>query len=236
MKAISAMFESISCDWPIPIGWPIAFSFGAAALTWSHVAGDSPIAVPEVVPPDDRVGHVAVRDGEVLLRLRVVRRRLGDRHVLADLPLDLVDDRRVVDHLVLVRGHRVEVEEQVVPLLRRHLRGRARVEEAVVDVLDRDLDVVLLAPRLRPGIEPLVVRGHEVHPRERRQVPGQPAPLVPQRPCERERRGRAGDPDRRGARARLLQELAPAESARARPCSRSSSSFRFGSAIGMPRR
>ena len=43
MKAISAMFESSSCDWPIPIGWPIAFSFGAAALTWSHVAGDSPM-------------------------------------------------------------------------------------------------------------------------------------------------------------------------------------------------
>ena len=41
-NAISAMFESSSCDWPIPIGCPIAFSFGAAALTWSHVAGDSP--------------------------------------------------------------------------------------------------------------------------------------------------------------------------------------------------
>src|SRR5438067_7342390 len=42
MNAIRAMFESSSCDCPIPIGWPAAFSFGAAALTWSQVAGDSP--------------------------------------------------------------------------------------------------------------------------------------------------------------------------------------------------
>ena len=42
-KAISAMLESSSCDWPIPIGWPIAFSFGAALATWSQVYGASPI-------------------------------------------------------------------------------------------------------------------------------------------------------------------------------------------------
>ena len=42
-NAISAMFESSSCDWPIPIGWPIAFSFGAALATWSQVDGASPI-------------------------------------------------------------------------------------------------------------------------------------------------------------------------------------------------
>jgi hypothetical protein len=42
-KAISAMFESSSCDCPIPIGWPSAFSFGAAFRTWSHVNGASPI-------------------------------------------------------------------------------------------------------------------------------------------------------------------------------------------------
>ena len=42
-KAMSAMFESRSpCDCPIPIGCPIAFSFGAALRTWSHVYGDSP--------------------------------------------------------------------------------------------------------------------------------------------------------------------------------------------------
>ena len=41
MNASSAMFESSSCDCPIPIGWPIAFSFGAAFRTWSHVNGAS---------------------------------------------------------------------------------------------------------------------------------------------------------------------------------------------------
>ena len=167
MKAISAMFESISCDWPIADRMADRLQLRRRRLDVVPRRRRLADAVPEVVPPDHRVGHVAVRDREVLLRLRVVGRRLRDRHVLADLRLDLVDDRRVVDHLVLVRGHRVEVEEQVVPLLGRHLRGRARVEQAVVDVLDRDLDVVLLAPRLRPRVEPLVVGGDEVHPRER---------------------------------------------------------------------
>ena len=36
------MFESSSADWPMPIGWPAAFSFGAALRTLSHVFGDSP--------------------------------------------------------------------------------------------------------------------------------------------------------------------------------------------------
>ena len=40
--AISAMFESISFDMPIPIGWPIAFSFGAALSTLSQLVGLSP--------------------------------------------------------------------------------------------------------------------------------------------------------------------------------------------------
>ena len=31
--AMRAMFESISFDMPIPIGWPFAFSFGAALRT-----------------------------------------------------------------------------------------------------------------------------------------------------------------------------------------------------------
>ena len=43
MKASSAMFESSSCDCPIPIGCPIAFSFGAALRTWSQVNGASPM-------------------------------------------------------------------------------------------------------------------------------------------------------------------------------------------------
>ena len=43
MKAMFAMFESSSFDMPIPIGWPIAFSFGAALRTCSHVVGASPM-------------------------------------------------------------------------------------------------------------------------------------------------------------------------------------------------
>ena len=39
----SAMLESGSLAWPSPIGWPSAFSSGAASRTWSHVAGDLPI-------------------------------------------------------------------------------------------------------------------------------------------------------------------------------------------------
>jgi hypothetical protein len=42
IKAIRAMFESISFDIPIPIGWPLARSFGAAFSTLSHVVGLSP--------------------------------------------------------------------------------------------------------------------------------------------------------------------------------------------------
>jgi hypothetical protein len=32
-KEHNAMFESSSADWPMPIGWPAAFSFGAARRT-----------------------------------------------------------------------------------------------------------------------------------------------------------------------------------------------------------
>src|SRR5438445_13879201 len=42
IKAMFAMFESSSFDIPIPIGWPIAFSFGAAFSTWAQVVGASP--------------------------------------------------------------------------------------------------------------------------------------------------------------------------------------------------
>src|SRR5687768_13011269 len=37
--AISAMFESISFDMPIPMGWPCARSLGAARRTFSQVVG-----------------------------------------------------------------------------------------------------------------------------------------------------------------------------------------------------
>ena len=40
--AISAMFESISFDMPIPIGWPFRRSRGAARATASHVVGRAP--------------------------------------------------------------------------------------------------------------------------------------------------------------------------------------------------
>ena len=39
----SAMFESSSADCPMPIGWPAAFSFGAAVRMLSQVFGDIPI-------------------------------------------------------------------------------------------------------------------------------------------------------------------------------------------------
>src|SRR5690348_1161963 len=44
-KAYSAMFESSSCDCPMPIGCPIFFSFGAALRTFSHVFGSAPTPV-----------------------------------------------------------------------------------------------------------------------------------------------------------------------------------------------
>ncbi len=168
--------------------------------------------VPEVVPPDDRVGYVVVRHREVLLRLRVVGARLAERAVGADLGLDLLDDRGVVDHLVLVGGHRVDGHEQVVPALGRHLGGGAGVEESVVDVLDADLDVVLLTPGLHPGVvEPVVVGRDEVDPLDDGEVPLQPAPLVLERPGERERGGGTCRADRGCAGACLLQQLPPAE-------------------------
>ena len=136
----------------MPIGWPAFFSFGAALRTWSHVVGASPTPAPEVVPPDDRVGHVVVGDGEVLLRLRVVGRQLGERAHLPDLLGRLRDDVLVVDHLVLVDRRRREELEDVVAALRGDLRGGARVELRVRDVVDGDVDVVLLAPLLAPRL------------------------------------------------------------------------------------
>ena len=105
--AIRAMFESISFDMPMPIGLPIARSLGAARSTFSHVVGRDADLAPEVGPPVDRVGHVVVREREVLLRPRVVGRLLRERLHLPALLVDLLDDLVVVDHLVLVlRGRR----------------------------------------------------------------------------------------------------------------------------------
>ena len=42
MHAMRAMFESSSFDIPMPSGWLLPFSFGAARLTASHVVGLSP--------------------------------------------------------------------------------------------------------------------------------------------------------------------------------------------------
>ena len=39
ISAISAMLESISFDIPIPIGWPMSLSFGAAFSTRSQLVG-----------------------------------------------------------------------------------------------------------------------------------------------------------------------------------------------------
>src|SRR5207245_9865601 len=88
--------------------------------------------VPDVVPPDDRIRDVIVRDAEVLLRLRVERALLAEVAVRANLLLDLRDDRRVVDHLVLVGGRRREEVEDVVGALCSALGRSARW---MVDVL-----------------------------------------------------------------------------------------------------
>src|ERR671930_925435 len=42
ISAISAMFESISFDMPMPMGCPIALSFGAALSTRSQLVGFEP--------------------------------------------------------------------------------------------------------------------------------------------------------------------------------------------------
>ena len=206
------MFESSSCDWPMAIGWPAAFSLGAAAATWSQRRRRLPDRVPEVVPPDDRVRHVVVGHGEVLLRLRVVRRGLPERAVGPDLLLDLLDDRCVVDHLAFVRRHRVDGHEQVVPALGRDLRGRPRVEQRVVDVLHADLDVVALTPLLDPRVvEPVVVGRNEVDPLDDREVAFEGPVRESHRARERERGGRAGNPEHGRTGTGLLQQLSPAE-------------------------
>jgi hypothetical protein len=84
---------------------------------------------------------------------------------LAPLPLDLLVDLGVVDHLLLVGGGGRQEHEQVVPLLGGHLGGGAGVALADRDVVDDHLRVVLGSPLLAEhAVEPLVVARHEVAP------------------------------------------------------------------------
>ena len=166
-------------------------------------------AVPDVVAPDDRVGNVVIREGEVLLRLRVVGGAVRDAADLADLPLDLLHDLVVVDDVVLVLRTRREIEEDVVPALRRHLCLGTRGKQRVVDVVDLDLDVVRLSPLRRPRtIEPRVERGHKVRPGDQREIALEPAPLEPQRSIERLAEARARNADRYRPCARTPEQLA----------------------------
>ena len=87
-----AMFESISFDMPMPIGWPSPSASAPPCRTLSHVVGARARPRPEVAPLDDRVGHVGVREGEVLLRLRVVGEPCASPPSCRP-SLDLADDR-----------------------------------------------------------------------------------------------------------------------------------------------
>jgi hypothetical protein len=74
-----------------------------------------------------------------------------------------------------------------VSALRRDLGRPGAVEQGVVDVVDLDLDVVLLAPLLRVRVvEPCVVRGDEMNPRHDPQITRELLVLEPERPVEAE--------------------------------------------------
>ena len=162
-----------------------------------------------------RRGNVEVRHAEVPPRLRVVRAPAPDLAVRPDRALDLADDRRVVDHLVLVSRRRREEAEDVVSALSLRLGGGQRREQRVGLEVDGDLDVVLLAPGLRPRPEPRVVPRHEVRPLHDRQVAASQRPLIPQRAGERGR-CRAADRDRSGCHAGAPQQLRPRQALCAR--------------------
>ena len=122
-------------------------------------------AVPQVLAVVDRIRHVAVREAEVLLRLRVVG--AADREVdrLAELALALLVDLAVVDDVVLEDGRRTREHEQVVALLRGRLGLGTQWQRLERDPVDDHLDVVGLAPLLHVGVvEPVVVAQHEVVP------------------------------------------------------------------------
>ncbi len=152
-----------------------------------------------------------MKERKPLLRPRVVGRPVRDQTDLADLPRDLLDDLLVVDHLVLVLRGRRQVEEQVVTLSRCCFRRHSRRKQRVEDVVDLHLDVVRLAPRLRPrAVEPRVVRRNEVRPLDDRQITLEVSALEPQRTVEAEclRSRRPEVPGCQRARSRLPEQLA----------------------------
>ena len=169
---------------------------------------------PEALPVLDRVGDVVVREAEVPLRLRVVRRLVGDVRHLPELLRHLLDQVVHRHHLLLQRRRREEELDEVVPASGRHLRGGRRRQQSVVDVVDVDLHVVLLAPRLDVGVvEPRVVRRHEVRPLEDLQVPLELLVLVLERAGEAVRA--LGQPaehaDRERAGGASLDQLLPGQ-------------------------
>src|SRR6266542_92492 len=85
---------------------------------------------------------------------------------------------------------------------------------ATSDVQVKVEHIVLLSPLRAPRlVEPLVVRRHEVHPLDDREVALEPAALVLHWPGEGERCAGACRTHRDRARAGLLQQIASAEAA-----------------------
>ncbi len=155
----------------MPVGCPLALSVLAATRASSQVSGGlEPGLVEQVLPPDH--GKEDVVDGDPVDPALDVHGRPRGRDPSAVLLADLVVDvGEVRQRLVVDPGQdRRAVEEDVVTRPRGELRGHPRRDLEVGDVVHPHLHPVLVAPLSRELVEPGVVGGDEVAPREDAQV------------------------------------------------------------------
>ncbi len=117
-----------------------------------------------------RVRHPHVRDRELLPGERVVGGAVGQLDRLAILLLERPRHLLEVDHVLLERAGETDEHVHVVPGLGRHLRGGPRHHVREAHVVHRHLHPVLGPPVLRPRVEPFVVGGDEMGPRQHLQL------------------------------------------------------------------
>src|SRR2546430_6618790 len=113
------------------------------------------------------IGDVRIEKSEIALGFWIVGGLVGQVDFLAVPFLDFLVDVGHIDGRLLVGRRGREQHHEVVPPAGRSLRGGLRGEVDEIDVVNRDVGVVLLPPLLAKGpVKPGVVGGNEVTPLE----------------------------------------------------------------------
>src|SRR5437868_7835518 len=133
------------------------------------VPGVGPVGItgvrPPVLVPVARIRGVGIGEGKIFLGLRVIGGFVRQVDFFAVLALHLFIDVGHVDDLLLIRRRRREEHHQVMAFARLRFGSAAGRQVDQVDIVDRDIGVVLLAPVLGVGaVEPGVPGGDEVAP------------------------------------------------------------------------